>query len=197
MAKEWLTEITCPICKKKTKKQTGAVNFSKRNNRPIYCCRKCAGIGRRKGYDVKSPTYKIWAGIKTRCLNKNDDHYPKYGGAGVKICDRWKSSFINFLKDMGERPEGMSIDRINNEGDYEPSNCRWATPKEQARNRSSNRKLNYKGKIITVSELSEITGVEKSVIIYRLNAGLTLDESIKNKSYQRKGKNGKYVSLIN
>lgn len=82
----------------------------------------------------KSPTYQSWAAMKARCLNPGRAKYADYGGRGIKVCDRWLGSFSNFLADMGERPEGMTLDRIDNDGDYGPGNVRWATPKEQRAN---------------------------------------------------------------
>ncbi len=81
-----------------------------------------------------SPTYISWMSMKARCLNSNYPQFKDYGGRGVEVCERWMD-FANFLEDMGERPEGLTLDRINNDGDYEPCNCRWATRKEQNQNR--------------------------------------------------------------
>ena len=82
-----------------------------------------------------TPTYRIWRGIKNRCYNKNVKSYPLYGGRGIKVCERWIESFKSFFEDMGEKPEGMSIDRIDSNKDYCPENCRWATPLQQSENR--------------------------------------------------------------
>ena len=80
--------------------------------------------------------YRSWEALRKRCLNPNNAAYSHYGGRGIRICERWLESYTNFLTDMGRKPgPGYSLDRINNDGDYEPSNCRWATPKQQANNR--------------------------------------------------------------
>lgn len=91
-----------------------------------------------------SKEYISWHSMKERCLNKNIISFKNYGGRGITVCKRWKNSFSNFLKDMGNRPSGTSLDRINNDGNYELNNCRWATPIQQANNQRK-RKNNTSG----------------------------------------------------
>ena len=89
----------------------------------------------------KTPIYNSWENMKKRCLNPTNHNYKNYGGRGIKICDRWLASFTNFYQDMGDRPLGHTLDRIDNDGNYEPSNCKWSSTKEQLKNRRSYEKL--------------------------------------------------------
>lgn len=86
-----------------------------------------------------TPTYHSWLAMRKRCLYAAHPAFHRYGGRGITICARWRDSFAHFLADMGERPEGLTLDRIDNDGNYEPGNCRWATPLEQRHNQSAQR----------------------------------------------------------
>jgi len=119
------------------------------------------------GY-TNDTTYKAWQGLIQRCTNPKDKSYKRYGGRGIRVCDRWLECFENFLEDMGDRPEGgFSLDRINNDGNYEPSNCRWATQIEQARNTSRyiRDEFSYLSGTISSSKLSKIRKVANSICL--------------------------------
>ena len=88
---------------------------------------------------VDTPEYNSWRAMRKRCVNPNEENYKWYGGRGISVCSEWMTSFQNFYSDMGERPEGMTLDRIDPDGNYEPSNCRWSDYKTQTRNRRMNR----------------------------------------------------------
>ena len=115
----------------------------------------------------RSKEYKIWTGLFTRCENANRADFDSYGGRGIKVCERW-NSFENFFADMGKCPDGKSIDRINNDGDYCPTNCRWATRQEQGRNKRNNKKYLYKGQWLFLSELAKLSVVKLETLKGRL-----------------------------
>lgn len=119
---------------------------------------------------TKTPTYRSWVSMRRRCNEPTHDQYKYYGGAGIKVCERWQHSFENFLADMGERPEGMTLDRIDPTGDYEPSNCRWATQKEQMNNTS--RSVKFEGKSLT--EWSNELNIKYATLSYRLRTHGTI-----------------------
>lgn len=121
-------------------------------------------------YRSWTPTYRSWVRMIKRCSDPKNNRYYRYGARGIKVCDRWLL-FENFFADMGERPPGKQIDRINNDGNYEPSNCRWATRIEQARNKSNNTVVQVGKTPLTLAEWSEKTGVERRTISYRVNSG--------------------------
>lgn len=114
------------------------------------------------------PEYWIWVGIKFRCRNPNAAFYHRYGGRGISVCKRWIDSFMAFYDDMGGRPTPRhSIDRIDNDGDYSPDNCRWATDKQQANKRSNSLDINGK----TIAQISDETGMPYSTIYQRYMRG--------------------------
>lgn len=127
------------ICKCGNQFEAGISNVRSGHTRSCGCARKeHPGFPPRHGHctlTYRSPTYKSWQSMIARCTLKKHPAYSRYGGAGIKVCDRWRSRFEDFLSDMGERPEGLTLDRIDGSKGYEPGNCRWATYVEQNRNR--------------------------------------------------------------
>lgn len=120
----------------------------------------------------KTRTYRIFKGLNTRCYNSKHHSHKGYGGKGIEICERWRGSFENFFADMGECPEGHSIDRYpDKNGPYSPENCRWATTKQQARNTSRNVLLTIDGETRCVPEWAELYGKTPGQIHTRLSKG--------------------------
>lgn len=121
---------------------------------------------------TRSVEYNTWCKIKSRCQNPRDTKYPDYGARGITVCERWDSGFEAFLADMGRKPHpSASIDRIDVNGNYEPSNCRWASPKEQARNKRNHRMVEHNGQTMPLSQACELSGVNYRSALYRLNHG--------------------------
>ena len=141
----------------------------------------------------KTPAYRRWGSIKARCNNKNSNHYADYGGRGIKVCRRWLK-FDNFQDDMGERPKGTSIDRINNNGNYEPSNCKWSTKKEQSNNRRNNIVIKYKGNEKTITEWARHFKINESTFYYRYKNKMPLEKMMSKKNYTG---NNQYINKLN
>jgi hypothetical protein len=122
--------------------------------------------------------YKIWLGIKKRCFNKNDKNYDRYGGRGIKLCERWLD-FMNFYNDMIDTyKDDLTIDRIDYNGDYEPNNCRWITPKEQLSNYSKNVFITINGETDTVKNMCEKYNVPYDCTVRRIKRGIEPYEAL-------------------
>ncbi len=125
-----------------------------------------------------SKEYRVWRAMLNRCENTNVERFPQYGGRGIRVCERWHK-FENFLMDMGRRPSPkMQIDRIENDGNYEPGNVRWATPKQQLRNRSDNRILEYNHKKMCINDWATETSLKRECIAARLKMGWSVEKSL-------------------
>ncbi len=122
--------------------------------------------------------YNVWASMKDRCLNTNSASYHNYGGRGISICEKWVKSYTAFESDMGDRPKGYSLDRIDNNGDYCPENCRWADKKTQQRNQRRAVYVEIEGKKYRAIELSETYGVKTDFIVSRAKKGLPFDQVV-------------------
>ena len=122
------------------------------------------------------PIYYVWRSMKRRCLNTNTSSYKNYGGRGIKVCARWMK-FENFYADMGEKPEGMSLDRIDNDGNYEPSNCKWSTRIEQGNNTRVNRLITYQGTTKTVAEWARSLNINSATLRTRLYQGWSIERA--------------------
>ncbi len=106
--------------------------------------------------------YRIWIEMKQRCYNPKNSRYATYGGRGISVCSRWLHSYPNFIADMGPKPDSYSIDRKNNDGNYEPSNCRWVPRKEQSRNRTNTVWISSGGEKIRLSDWARQNGIKRS-----------------------------------
>lgn len=162
------------------------------------CFREEAGRVRNRTHGHRtgrkhSGEYTSWAGMRQRCHNPNNSVYRFYGGRGIEVCERWRSSFDAFLADMGEKPEPKeeySLDRIDPDGPYSPENCRWVHFKKQANNRRSNHFVNHDGETLTIAEWSNRTSIKQSTLRERLRRGWSMSEALNAPKYQRRPRGG-------
>lgn len=158
------------------------------------CKRKKTCSDRMKAINYKhggsrTRLFRIWSGMKSRCFDKNDPAYPRYGGRGVKVCDEWKENFPAFQQWAlsSGYSEVLSIDRINVNGGYCPENCRWATREEQANNKRTNRFITYGGKTMTISQWERSLGYRRGLILVRLKNGWSVERAIREDPNSHKG----------
>lgn len=137
--------------------------------------RSC-GCARRRFRHENLSLYYVWAKMKSRCSNKNDDSFKDYGGRGIRVCERWLS-YENFFKDMYPRPIGHSLNRVDNNGNYEPSNCEWATDLEQQNNKRNN--VIFEGK--TMAQWARTNNIDRRVIYERLKRGWDIEKAMREK----------------
>jgi len=139
---------------------------------------KSCGCILKKHGKWESKEYGIWCAMKRRCLAKNDKRYKDYGGRGITVSQEWLD-FRNFYRDMGDKPLGKSLDRIDNSGNYCKANCRWSTVKEQSRNMRNNRYLVYKGEKKLLYDWADLFGIKRGTLACRIWRGWTVERALK------------------
>lgn len=176
----------CNNCNLEFKIKTSDVN----RGRGKFCSQFCAGQGHKGDKNPaykhgnatrqgQSKEYKTWAGLKARCYNPKEENYRYYGGKGITVCSRWLDSFENFFEDMGKAPSNKhSIDRIDFNGNYEPSNCKWVTHKDQMNNTSFNKLITFNGQTLTQEQWGEKIGLNGTIIGKRLKRGWTVEKTL-------------------
>lgn len=132
--------------------------------------------------------YKAWQSLRDRCYNVDSQQYNNYGARGIRVCNRWLNSFENFYADMGPKPSSIhSIDRMNNNGDYEPENCYWATPTQQSNNKRTNCFHELNGEMLTVAQIAKKENIPVATLVSRLNRdNLSIEEAINKKANKHK-----------
>lgn len=117
----------------------------------------------------KSSEWSTWKSMKSRCQKENDKCYKDYGARGITVCERWNNSFIDFVSDMGKKPSSLhTLDRINNNGNYEPKNCKWSTMTEQCRNRRNNIFITHNDRTLILAEWARELNINHNTLIYHL-----------------------------
>lgn len=165
-------------CSCGTQKVVAIQSLKNGDTKSCGCYRaEVSGARNKKHGARKTKAFSCWWNMKSRCERPSNVYYKDYGGRGIKICERWLE-FSNFLADMGQPDGDMSLERIDNDGDYELSNCRWVSRKEQANNRRSNTFLELHGERLTIQQWSERLGFSRSTIPLRLKTGWSVERAL-------------------
>lgn len=160
------------VCVCGTETEVAASDLRKHRSGQIMSCgcrRNEAGEKNRTHGQSNSPEYAVWSSMKDRCTRSSHPHYSRYGGRGIGVCERWMDSFESFLSDVGPRPHpAASLDRIDNDRGYEPGNCRWATPSEQAANRVSTNIIEHNGQRMCKADWARKLGITPQSLSRRI-----------------------------
>ena len=151
------------------------------NGRSTSCPTCAHKIHGHSSYSKASPEYRCYYNMLTRCYDSTNHHFDNYGGRGIVVCEHWRESFLYFLADMGPRPTPKhSLDRIDNNGNYSPANCRWATTEQQQSNRTDNHYLTHDGVKLTVSAWARKIGIRPISLLMRIRRGETTERALSN-----------------
>ena len=177
----WLCKCECGV-----EKSVSGGDLTRKNRKGVQMCGRCENVHRTHN-QRNTRLYRIYAGIKSRCYNPNEPHYKDYGGRGVGMCKEWLDDFVAFYDWSVNNgyDEKLSIDRIDNDGNYEPSNCRWTTQKVQNNNKRTNKYIEYKGEVKTVQEWCNLLNVSSVLVYKRLGAGWSVERALTTPSRAR------------
>lgn len=190
-----MAKCVIPGCDRKVTARGWCPLHYKRWRRHGDPLRTCRSGGQTHGRS-RTPEYAAWIHMLDRCYNASNPGYSNYGGRGIRVCDRWITSFANFLSDLGERPSANHmLDRIDNDGNYTPSNCRWATPRVQGNNKRNNRLITYGDKTLTLSQWTAELHLPRGLIDSRLRAGWSISEALTVPNGQRRKPEMPYAKL--
>jgi hypothetical protein len=165
-------------CSCGTERQVSTSNLRNGLSVSCGCLRREQGLPANRTHGrAGTSLYNIWCNIKARCQKPQNPAYPYYGGRGIKLCERWQS-FENFAADMGERPPGLTVDRMDSNGDYEPGNCRWATREEQSNNTSANRFIVFQGRRQTIGKWARELRVPPHKLYHLANRGADMTATL-------------------
>lgn len=166
------------LCECGIRTTVGGYSLRQGNTKSCGCLKRSVlGDATRTHGARRTPAYSVWCNMRQRCNNPKFRYFADYGGRGIKICERWQM-FANFLDDMGQPPDGMTLDRIDNDRGYEPGNVRWASKKDQANNRRSSRVIEHGGERLTLQQWANRTGIKRATIAHRLDHGWPVAQAL-------------------
>lgn len=170
----WLCRCECG-----TEKEVSVETLRIGNSKSCGCRRsECTSQMLTRHGQAGTNEYEIWGAMKQRCLNPNNKRWASYGGRGITVCERWLV-FENFYADMGAQPQGLTLDRVNNDGPYSPENCRWTTQEEQRANTRRTVRVVYNNKSMNLAGLARLAGLDRRTLRWRLRAGWTVADAVR------------------